>query len=159
MCIRDSSKILYSDKIIYNSINVKNNIVLRDRKEENIRKHLNFGHTIGHSIESIKLNSDSKVFHGEAVIAGIIIELYLSHKALNFPIDIIRKIKEHLENVFDKIYISSNEIKHLFNLLQFDKKNFSNKVNFVLLKDIGNCEVDINVKNEIIREAIDFYNS
>ena len=152
-------KIIYNHEIIYNSINVKNNIVIRDRKEENIRKHLNFGHTIGHAIESIKLNSDSKVFHGEAVIAGIIIELYLSHKALNFPIDIVRKIKEHLENIFDKIYISSNELKHLFSLLQFDKKNFSNKVNFVLLKDIGNCEVDINVKNEIIREAIDFYNS
>jgi len=88
-----------------------------------------------------------------------LIELYLSHKALNFPIDIVRKIKEHLENIFDKIYISSIEINHLYNILQFDKKNFSNKVNFVLLKDIGNCEVDINVKNEIISEAIDFYNS
>ena len=106
-----------------------------------------------------KAQFNSKVFHGEAVIAGIIIELYLSHKALNFSIDIVRKIKGHLENIFDKIYISSNEIKHLFSLLQFDKKNFSNKVNFVLLKDIGNCEIDINVKNEIIREAIDFYNS
>ena len=89
----------------------------------------------------------------------MIIELYISNKALNFPIDIVRKIKEHLENIFDKIYISSDEIKYLFSLLQFDKKNFSNKVNFALLKDIGNCEVDINVKNEIIREAIDFYNS
>jgi 3-dehydroquinate synthase len=133
--------------------------VLRDRKEENIRKYLNFGHTIGHAIESIKLNSNSKVFHGEAVIAGIIIELYLSYKVLNFPIDIVRKVKEHLENIFEKIYISSNEIKDLFKLLQFDKKNYLDKVNFVLLEDIGNCKVDINVENEIITEAIDFYNS
>ena len=61
--------------------------------------------------------------------------------------------------VFEKIYISSNEIKDLFNLLQFDKKNYLNKVNFVLLENIGNCKVDINVENEIIIEAIDFYNS
>ena len=154
-----NSKKLYNDKIIYNSINVKNNIVLRDRKEENIRKYLNFGHTIGHAIESIKLNSNSKVLHGEAVIAGIIIELYLSYKVLNFPIDIVRKVKEHLENIFERIYISSKEIKDLFKLLQFDKKNYLNKVNFVLLEDIGNCKVDINVENEIITEAIDFYNS
>ena len=156
--INNSNK-LYNDKIIYNSINVKNNIVLRDRKEENIRKYLNFGHTIGHAIESIKLNSNSKIFHGEAVIAGIIIELYLSYKVLNFPIDIVRNVKEHLENIFEKIYISSNEIKDLFKLLQFDKKNYLNKVNFVLLENIGNCKVDINVENEIIIEAIDFYNS
>jgi 3-dehydroquinate synthase len=68
-------------------------------------------------------------------------------------------VKEHLENIFEKIYISSNEIKDLFKLLQFDKKNYLNKVNFVLLEDIGNCKVDINVENEIITEAIDFYNS
>ena len=131
----------------------------RDRKEENIRKYLNFGHTIGHAIESIKLNSNSKVFHGEAVIAGIIIELYISYKVLNFPIDIVRKVKEHLETIFERIYISSKEIKDLFKLLQFDKKNYLNKVNFVLLEDIGNCKLDINVENEIITEAIDFYNS
>ena len=68
-------------------------------------------------------------------------------------------MKEHLENIFEKIYISSNEIKDLFKLLQFDKKNYLNKVNFVLLENIGNCKVDINVENEIIIEAIDFYNS
>ena len=68
-------------------------------------------------------------------------------------------MKEHLENIFERIYISSNEIKDLFKLLQFDKKNYLNKVNFVLLEDIGNCKVDINVENEIITEAIDFYNS
>lgn len=156
--INDSKK-LYSDQIIYNSINVKNNIVLRDRKEENIRKYLNFGHTIGHAIESIKLNSNNKVFHGEAVIAGIIIELYMSHKVLKFPIDIVRKIKQHLDKIFVKIYISPNEIKDLFKLLQFDKKNYSNNINFVLLKGIGNCEVDVNVENEIVIEAINFYNS
>ena len=61
--------------------------------------------------------------------------------------------------IFEKIYISSNEIKDLFKLLQFDKKNYLNKVNFVLLENIGNCKVDINVENEIIIEAIDFYNS
>ena len=157
--LTNDSKKLYSDQIIYNSINVKNNIVLRDRKEENIRKYLNFGHTIGHAIESIKLNSNNKVFHGEAVIAGIIIELYMSHKVLKFPIDIVRKIKQHLDKIFVKIYISPNEIKELFKLLQFDKKNYSNNINFVLLKGIGNCEVDVNVENEIVIEAINFYNS
>ena len=68
-------------------------------------------------------------------------------------------MKEHLESIFERIYISSKEIKDLFKLLQFDKKNYLNKVNFVLLEDIGNCKVDINVENEIITEAIDFYNS
>jgi len=156
--LTNNSKKLFSDEIIYNSINVKNNIVLRDRKEENIRKHLNFGHTIGHAIESVKLDSDSKVFHGEAVIAGIIIELFMSHKVLNFSIDIVIRIKEHLDKIFNKIYLSSNEIKQIFKLLQFDKKNYSNNVNFVLLKEIGNCVVDVNVENEIITEAINFYN-
>ena len=156
--LTNNSKKLFSDEIIYNSINVKNNIVLRDRNEENIRKHLNFGHTIGHAIESVKLDSDSKVFHGEAVIAGIIIELFISHKVLNFSIDIVIRIKEHLDKIFNKIHLSSNEIKQIFNLLQFDKKNYSNNVNFVLLKEIGNCVIDVNVENEIITEAINFYN-
>ena len=137
----NNSKILYSDKIIYNSINVKNNIVLRDKKEENIRKHLNFGHTIGHAIESIKLYSDNKVFHGEAVILGIKTAVKFSFKKKYLNKVTYNKIMMHIKKINFKLSVNKifkkKDINKILGFMLNDKKNVSSKINLVLLKGIG----------------------
>lgn len=153
----NDSKTIFNDEIIYNSINVKNNIVKKDRNESDIRKSLNFGHTIGHAYESLKMNKSDKLLHGEAIAAGMIIELYLSHVVLNFPKKTVNECKKHLGLFFDKIKTTDLEINELFRLMEFDKKNFKKKINFVLLNEVGSFETDVNVSKEIITEAINYY--
>ena len=150
-------KIIYNHEIIYNSINVKNNIVLRDREESNLRKSLNFGHTIGHAYESLKMKKKDKLLHGEAIAAGMIIELYLSHIVLNFPKKTVNECNKHLGLFFKKIKTTDLEIDELFRLMEFDKKNYKNEINFVLLNEVGSFKTDVNVSREKITEAIKYY--
>lgn len=76
------------DALIYDSILVKKHIVEQDPTEQNLRKTLNFGHTLGHAIESFYLNKkDQALLHGEAIAIGMILESYLSSKLLNFDTD------------------------------------------------------------------------
>ena len=92
----DRSSIHYNEDIIYNSIQIKNKIVSLDKLENNIRKNLNFGHTIGHAIESFYLNKEDKLLHGEAISIGMICESFISYKKTNFSLETANKIKTHL---------------------------------------------------------------
>ena len=149
--------VIFNDLIIHNSIKVKNEIVKRDRNESDIRKSLNFGHTIGHAIESLKMSNTEFLLHGEAVVAGIIIELYLSKIKLGFPSIKLDLINNHLKSSFEKINLNNNEINELLRLIKFDKKNYQNDTNFVLLNDVGKYLIDQNVDEKEVKEAIEYY--
>ena len=149
--------VIFNDLIIHNSIKVKNEIVKRDRNESDIRKSLNFGHTIGHAVESLKMSNNEFLLHGEAVVAGIIIELYLSKIKLGFPSSKLDLINNHLKSSFEKINLNKNEINELLRLIKFDKKNYQNDTNFVLLNDVGKYLIDQNVDEKEVKEAIEYY--
>ena len=144
---------------IFSSILIKNTIVLEDPYEKSIRKILNFGHTIGHAIESYFLsNKKTKpLSHGHSIAIGMIIESYISNKILNFNLDEINKIKIIFNNVFSKVIFTKKDINEIIDLLHHDKKNFDGRINFVLLKKIGTPKVDIQVPSDIIKKGFDFY--
>ncbi len=152
-----NSNTLYNDKIIYNSIKVKNDIVKKDREESSIRKSLNFGHTIGHAIESLKMSTNNELLHGEAIASGIIIELYISHLTLGFPLEKVELCKKHINSLFPKIKLTNNEITKLYQLMKFDKKNYKDNTNFVLLKDVGSYIIDQTVIKDSIDAGINYY--
>ena len=89
---------------------------------------------------------------------GIITELYISHKKLNFPIKDLLGVKEHLSKYFSQISFSDSDIDQIYDLMIYDKKNSSNKINFVLLKEIGDPIVDQSVNGDTFRESFLFYN-
>tara|TARA_Y100001958_G_C21225857_1_gene551266 strand:+ start:1275 stop:2336 length:1062 start_codon:yes stop_codon:yes gene_type:complete len=144
---------------IFSSILIKNSIVLEDPYEKSIRKILNFGHTIGHAIESyFLLNKKTKTLsHGHSIAIGMIIESYISNKILNFNLDEINKIKIIFSSVFSKVIFTKKDINEIIDLLNHDKKNFDGRINFVLLKKIGTPKVDIQVPSNIIKKGFDFY--
>jgi len=148
-----------NEDIIYTSIKIKIRIVKQDPKEKNIRKFLNFGHTIGHAIESFLLNTDREVLHGEAVAAGIIMESYLSKNVCDFDEIKLNEIKNFIDNHFDKIIIKSEEIHEIIKIMSFDKKNKDDTPKFVLMRKIGMIEIDKNVSEKDIIKAIEFYSS
>jgi len=144
---------------ILTSIEIKNKVVLQDPTEQNIRKILNYGHTLGHAIESYFLENKSKkmLLHGEAIAVGMILEGYLSNKILGLTNVSLEDIKETFLNRYDKVDFTDTDIEHILKLMKYDKKNSHGKVNFVLLKSIGEPEVDVEIPVELFTEAFAYY--
>ncbi len=121
------------------------------------RKGLNFGHTIGHAIETHFMSSDKKLLHGEAIAIGIIIESFLSKEICGFDIEKVDKIKNHLLSIFNKIKFNSSSINNIIKMMEYDKKNTDKEVNFVLLSDIGKLIFDVKVPDSNILDAFEYY--
>jgi len=146
-------------KLVHRSVVIKNNVVLADLLENDIRKSLNFGHTIGHAIESYFLESAHKenLTHGEAIAIGMVIELYYSSKVLDLPLDLAEELLGFINNFYGKVNIQKEDYPEIIDLMKFDKKNVSGKVNFVLLETLEKCKLDIQLPADLIEEGLLFY--
>tara|TARA_B100001248_G_scaffold212800_1_gene167180 strand:- start:265 stop:1293 length:1029 start_codon:yes stop_codon:yes gene_type:complete len=147
------------DFIINKYSEVKNRIVKIDKYESNIRKVLNLGHTIGHALESYShiSNNINTLKHGEAIIVGLITELYISATQNNFPLITVDKLKEISSKYFEKIDLSDDQLEQIFDLMIFDKKNDNGMVNFVLLDKNGKPLTDQKVDKKAFVDAFDYY--
>jgi len=148
----------YSDtvwkEILLQTIRIKLEIVRQDPFERNRRKLLNFGHTIGHALESLKLIKGSPVHHGEAVAAGMICECYLSEQITSLDPVASKGIVSWLLSGFGKISISSGEIPDLIALMDYDKKNRNREFQFTLLVRPGQGKIHLSCSHEQITEAL-----
>ena len=144
---------------IQQSISIKNEVVLQDPTEQGLRKILNFGHTLGHAIESYCLDNPDKktLLHGEAIAAGMILEGYLSHELRGLSKLALDEIKKAFLTYFDKVEFTEDDIDAILQLLKYDKKNSHGNVNFVLLQDIGNAVTDIKIPEELFSKAFAYY--
>ena len=145
--------------LIHHSVSIKNSVIARDPLEKNLRKILNFGHTLGHAIESYFLvNSDKKsLLHGEAIAIGMILEAYLASRISGLSIKATKEIKSAFLAIFPKVHFKEEDITSVMALLKNDKKNSHGKVKFVLLEAIGKPVIDIEVGEENISAAFNFY--
>ena len=143
--------------IIARSVAIKDSFVFRDPNERNIRKALNFGHTIGHAFESLALESDHPILHGYAVAYGMVAELYLSHKVCNLPKEIIAELSQWLLEVYGKYTISQNDYAALYKLMTHDKKNEGTRVNFTLIPVVGEVAINQNCDKNLVFEALDYF--
>ena len=137
----------------------KAKVVAEDPYENGLRKTLNYGHTLGHAIESYCLTHTQKktLLHGEAVALGIILATYISKELKDFPSEKLDSITKRIVELYGKVEFSKNDIDAIIDLMKYDKKNEAGKINFVLLKDIGETEIDCQVPNNIIFDAFEFY--
>ena len=142
---------------IETSMQIKQNVVEKDFKEQNIRKTLNFGHTIGHAFESLFLQSGNIIPHGEAVAAGMICETYLAFLENLISEETSQEIIKKLNQYYPKLDISSFSQGDLIKLMVNDKKNEAGKINFSLLDGIGSCLFDYKSDENSILKALDFY--
>ncbi len=147
------------DSMIYESIKIKNTIVAEDPTEKGLRKILNYGHTLGHAIESYFLNNGDKtpLLHGEAIAIGMILESYLSHKTCGLNLTKLSNITNVILASFKKVDINTRDIDVIMDLLKHDKKNSHGKIKFVLLEDIGKPILDCEVSSNLIIEAFSYY--
>ncbi len=147
------------DALIYRSIAIKNEIVKQDPTENGIRKALNFGHTLGHAIESHFLKSATPLLHGEAIAIGMILESYISKEKGLLSIDEFHQIKYTLTDIFEKHNFTKNDIELIQDLLIHDKKNEYGKVQFALINGIGKIIINQSVENQLIIKSFEEYKS
>ena len=140
------------DALIFRSIEIKNTIVMQDPTENGIRKALNFGHTLGHAIESYFLENDSKktLLHGEAIAAGMIMESYLSWQKNWITAAEFHQIKTTISGIFEAILFEENDIEPILELLIHDKKNEYGTVQFALIEGIGKIKINQTAEKELI---------
>ncbi len=145
--------------LVHKSVQIKNKVVLSDLHESGLRKTLNFGHTAGHAIESYFLEKDFKrdLTHGEAIAAGMVIELYYSSKVCGIPIHLAEELKDFVRRFYGHIDINADDCDPIMELMLYDKKNVSGVIHFVLLEDMERCKIDQRITPELIREGLLYF--
>lgn len=138
---------------IKQSVLIKKNIVESDPYEIKERKALNFGHTVGHAVEGFLLDK-TPYPHGFCVAWGMVVEAFLSFKQQVISEKEFTAIKEGVEKNFPKLPLEKESISPLLLLMNNDKKNSSEKINFVLLESIGKVKVDHTFTEEEIKYAM-----
>lgn len=143
-------------RMVAESVQVKERIVIEDPLEHGIRKALNLGHTMGHAFESFAMKR-TPILHGYAVAYGIICELYLSAKKTGFPTDKLHQTVSYIREHYGTLPITCNDYDELLALMKHDKKNVAGTINFTLLGDIGDIRINQTATREEIMEALDFF--
>ncbi len=142
--------------LIMESVATKERIVEQDPKEQNIRKALNLGHTLGHAFETLAMRRGVPCLHGYAVAWGLIGELYLSHIREGFPADKLRQTIAYIKDVYGTPAFSCRDYDELYELMLHDKKNVADEIRFTLLAGIGDICIDRTVAKEEIFGMLDF---
>ena len=139
--------------IIERSYSLKSKIVAIDPNENIIRKKLNFGHTVGHAIESFYLNKKQPLLHGFAIAKGMIIESFIAKKEKILNDDDFQEIRNILTKYFSSYIDFKIKTESLIKLMKFDKKNTSKKINFSLPSSIG----EVSINHEIELKKVESY--
>ena len=146
--------------LVWESIVIKNDVISLDPFEHGLRKTLNYGHTLGHAIESYCLRSTEKeiLLHGEAIAIGMILTTFISNRLVQFPKKKLHEVTAHILDIFGRVEFNKNDIDEVIKLMIFDKKNRNGKIQFVLLENIGSYKLDRTVPDTLIHDAFKFYN-
>lgn len=121
---------------------IKAEVVERDEREETgIRSILNFGHTIGHAIESA--TKYRKYLHGEAVAMGMVVEAGISDNLTGFKFNF--RIKNAISKYFNNEVIKGARITDIINCIQHDKKKIGDYIKLFVIRNIGDLEIQ-NIK-------------
>lgn len=143
------------ESIIEKSCKIKATIVEKDPQEKNIRKILNFGHTIGHALEALCLENPKPLLHGEAIYLGMIVETRISYLSDLLKKEDFEVVDEFLRKFVKPIKFNAEKI---YEKMLYDKKNESGQINFTLLKSIGKAVFNKQVDKKIIIEALNYEN-
>ncbi|HVA96755.1 MAG TPA: 3-dehydroquinate synthase [Candidatus Acidoferrales bacterium] len=140
--------------IIKGSCEIKAEIVQNDETESGLRKLINFGHTIGHAVEALSLETENPLLHGEAVSIGMVEEAILAEKIGLLPSADVKRVKELLEAAGLPTAIPEYQSEDILKKMKSDKKNVGGKINFTLLREIGKGVINQTVADDIIIESL-----
>jgi 3-dehydroquinate synthase len=140
------------------SLLIKKRVVVKDPFEMNVRKSLNFGHTVGHAVESFFLEKENALLHGEAIAIGMVCEAYLAHQKTGLSTTDLDKITQFFLKTYKKQLLPTENFPEMIAIMTKDKKNEGATINCTLLKKIGNFVINCTVTKEEVIESLYFYN-
>ncbi|MCW3078380.1 MAG: 3-dehydroquinate synthase [Bacteroidetes bacterium] len=144
--------------VISQSIIIKNRVVKKDPAEKGLRKILNFGHTVGHAIESLYMEKPLPLLHGEAIAIGMVIESYLCLLLKRISKKEFDSICSCLALNFNFHPLLQHDMPVFFNYFNQDKKHLNKAYMFALLNSIGKCDPEVKVSSMMVEKAIQYYN-
>lgn len=147
------------EKIIETNLILKNKIVTKDPTDKGIRKSLNFGHTIGHALESAFIGNSLLLLHGEAVVIGMIVESHIAFQKRLITKSVLQEIVDSLNSNFSVVCPPEEYWQQVQHALNNDKKNKNGKKLFSLIQRIGKPAIDIQVNDKQIELAISYFQS
>ncbi len=150
------AKLPLSPDFIAQAIDAKDKITKADATEQGMRKILNFGHTIGHALETYLIDTHENITHGEGVAIGMVPALYLSEKYFALNPEIISYYKNVYKQNFNRFDFNGISTEKLLEIMLHDKKNESGDIRFVLIKDYGKPVYDVVVKHVDILDSISY---
>ena len=146
--------------LIEESVGIKAKVVEADQLEQGLRKILNFGHTVGHAIETFFLNqTDQLLLHGEAIAIGMVCESYISRKRSLITEEEQTEIEAFIFSVYEKVIIAAADVPAMAALALQDKKNTGSIIKCTLLNGIGNALFDQVITLQDIQDSIQYYRS
>lgn len=143
--------------LIESSATIKMDIVNADPLEKGYRKVLNYGHTLGHAIESVFMKKEKPLSHGYAIAIGMQIEAYLSQLVCGLALPVVEEIHHYLAAHYPKVYIKTADQADLLKLLKQDKKNQAGLIKMSLLEKIGKPNYDQTVSLEQVKQGLQWY--
>jgi 3-dehydroquinate synthase len=144
--------------LIAHSVEIKKKVVEQDPTEKGLRKILNFGHTLGHAIETFFLPEGKKrLFHGEAIASGMVCESHIAYKRGLIDERTLEQIEEFIFSIYGKVDIAEADFDAIIGLTLQDKKNKGKEVRFSLINAAGSCLYDIVVKKNEMKKALEYY--
>ena len=148
-----SEEELIGEKVIHASVKIKTDIIALDPNEGGLRKILNFGHTIGHALESYFLDK-SPISHGHAVALGMCAEAFISWKQNRISKEEFLEIEKTITTSFPMITLDADDVQKVIEFMYQDKKNESGKILCSLLNGIGNCDYNIPISEKESGDAL-----
>jgi len=139
------------ETIVFRSAKIKAEVVEKDERDFGIRNILNYGHTIGHAVESV---SDFKVQHGEAVAVGMLAAARISNKLDMLSKNEVNRLKEVIAGAGLPTQIPTFQLEKIIQAMKHDKKIMQGKIRFVLPKTIGEVLITEEVSPSIIEQVL-----
>lgn len=155
--------------LLHNSIAIKEQVVAQDPREAGMRKILNFGHTIGHAIESATLHNPTQPYttlhhptqpspsHGYCVLWGMVAEVYLSVVHAGCPREVLQQLTQIMLQWYGRPQCDCKQREQLIQRMYQDKKNEANhSPNFTLLRAVGEPIINQHLSDADINEALEY---
>jgi 3-dehydroquinate synthase len=154
---KNAPKEFYDEAIVTKAIELKNTIVKKDLHEKGLRKSLNFGHSIGHALESALIKQNKDILHGEAIAAGMLMECAIAHKLKRLTKKELTDIANYIQSIYSPIKMTKETTALLLEYILHDKKNEGESLCFALPKSIGAYELSCEITLDKVSGAIGNY--
>lgn len=145
------------NEFIKKSIDIKTKVFTSDPREKGLRKILNFGHTVGHAIETHLLSSHQSITHGHAIAIGMQVEVIIAQLMNNLPVDEVSDITKHLNLLYPNSFLTEESIPKIIDLMSYDKKNSKHGIEMALPSTLGKCDFNILVPSDVIEKSLTEY--